>query len=265
MVSTSATSTPTTSSRSSDENVPTSDADADADADADDGGYKPTLPDEHVARITHWHERAYREGRSDAATEQTFEYLGLSLVVPPEVMPITPMSHLLGEAVMAEVRPGERVLDMGTGSGVNGILAARNGAAVVAVDINPVALDAARANAVRNGVDDRITVQHSDVFSTVEGRFDVMVFDPPFRWFRPRDLLETAMTDEGYRAMTTFFRQVRQHLTSGARMLIFFGTTGDIGYLRGLIEQEHFTAEVVAHDDLIRDDWTVDYFTFRVT
>ena len=37
--------------------------------------------------------------------------------------------------------------------------------------------------------------------------FDPIVSGPPFRCFKPRDLTETAITDEGYRAMTSFFRQ----------------------------------------------------------
>jgi release factor glutamine methyltransferase len=105
--------------------------------------YRPTVTPQQVEAILRWHERAYAEGKVDAAHEQVFEYLGLTIVVPPDVMPMTPMSHLLGETVLAEVRPGEQVLDMGTGNGVNAILAATRGAAVVAVDINPRALDAA--------------------------------------------------------------------------------------------------------------------------
>jgi release factor glutamine methyltransferase len=80
---------------------------------------------------------------------------------------------------------------------------------VVAVDINPHALAAAQDNAARNGVADRIEVSHSDVYSNVDGAFDLIIFDPPFRWFAPRDLLEAATTDENYRAMTRFFRQAR--------------------------------------------------------
>jgi release factor glutamine methyltransferase len=57
---------------------------------------------------------------------------------------------------------------MGTGSGVNAILASRSWG-VVAVDINPYALASAQDNAARNGVADRIKVRHSDVFSNVDG------------------------------------------------------------------------------------------------
>jgi release factor glutamine methyltransferase len=233
--------------------------------DGDDGGYSPTVSTEVVAQIQRWHERAYAEALVEGAAERTFHYLGTVLVVPPEVMPITPMSHLLGEAVVAEVRAGERVLDMGTGSGVNAVLAARQGAQVVAVDINPRAVEAAAANVDRNGVADLVEVRQSDVFSQVEGTFDLIIFDPPFRWFRPRDLVETAMTDERYQAMTRFFRQARQHLLPTGRMLIFFGTSGDLGHLQRLAIDVGFSTEVLAHDDLTRDGWKIDYFTFRLS
>jgi release factor glutamine methyltransferase len=148
---------------------------------------------------------------------------------------------------------------------VNAILAASKAANVLAVDINPVALRAARANAERNGVAERVEVRYSDVFSEVGGTFDLVVFDPPFRWFRPRDMLEAAMTDEGYRAMTTFFRHLRSHLCPGGRALIFFGTSGDLGYLQQLVADCGFVSEVVAQDELTRDAWRVEYFAFRLT
>ncbi|MFC5835794.1 methyltransferase [Nonomuraea insulae] len=222
--------------------------------------YVPLVSPEHAERIRRWHENAYRAAREEGASEQTFSYLGLTLVVPPGVQPITGMSHLLGEAVAAEVRQGDRVLDMGTGSGVNALLAASMGAEVLAVDVNPLAVEAARRNAERNGVS--LEVRESDVFGAVEGEFDLIVFDPPFRWFAPRDPLESATTDEGYRAMIAFFRDVRRHLAPGGRLLIFFGTSGDLEYLLSLAREAGFGAEVVAHGDLVKDDWRVDYYTF---
>jgi release factor glutamine methyltransferase len=133
--------------------------------------FTPTISQERIEQIRRWHERACAEERAQGSSERIFDYLGTSIAVPPEVMPITPMSHLLGEAVLADAHAGERVLDMGTGSGVNAVLAATRGAEVVAVDTNPRALDAARANADRNGVAARVEVRGSDVFSEVEGLF----------------------------------------------------------------------------------------------
>ncbi|WP_327089290.1 methyltransferase [Nonomuraea sp. NBC_01738] len=221
--------------------------------------YTPRLNPEDADRIRRWHENAYRAPREES---ETYHHLGITLVIPPDVHPITGMSHPLGRAVLDEVREGDRVLDMGTGSGVNAILAASKSADVVAVDLNPSAVETARANAVRNGVADRIDVRVSDVFSAVEGRFDLIVFDPPFRWFAPRDMLETATTDENYGALTAFFTGVRDHLTADGRMLLFFGTSGDLGYLRSLADGQGFTTEIVSTEKLVRDGWEVEYLTF---
>lgn len=223
-------------------------------------GYIPLVSPEHAERIARWHENAYRATRKEGARKQTFSYLGRTLVVPPGVQPITSMSHLLGEAVLAEVRQGDRVLDMGTGSGVNAILAAPKAADVLAVDVNPLAVEAARHNAERNAVS--VRVRESDVFRTVEGEFDLIVFDPPFRWYAPRDALEMATADENYRAMTAFFCGVRRYLAPGGRLLVFFGTSGDLEYLRRLARGAGFVSQVVAHQSLAKEDWRVDYYTY---
>lgn len=76
------------------------------------------------------------------------------------------------------MRPGLQVLDLGCGSGILAIAAARMGAAhVLAVDIDPVAAQIAAENAVINGVGDVITAQHGTL-ETVRGsarRFDLLL------------------------------------------------------------------------------------------
>jgi release factor glutamine methyltransferase len=216
---------------------------------------------EAAERIRRWHERSYRAAQEEAGDGQVFEYLGRTITVPPDVQPITGMTHLLGQAVLDEVRAGDRVLDMGTGSGVNAILAAGTAESVLAVDLSEPAVAAARANAAANGV--AIEVRHSDVFSAVDGVFDLIVFDPPFRWFAPRSVLEAATTDENYGALTRFFAQVDEHLAPGGRILLFFGSSGDLAYVHEL--SERYARETLATASLERDGVTVEYFTYRLT
>jgi SAM-dependent methyltransferase len=82
----------------------------------------------------------------------------------------------LREAIRARIRPGCRVLDAGTGTGILAIWAAQAGAEVVAVDFADVSL--ARELARANKVDDRITFLQARLDDVtpddVGGRFDAM-------------------------------------------------------------------------------------------
>jgi len=74
------------------------------------------------------------------------------------------------------IRGGERVADVGTGSGILAIAAARLGAArVLAVDSDPVAVRAARENVARNGVTALVTVCEGYLLDGVRGPFDLVV------------------------------------------------------------------------------------------
>ncbi len=71
---------------------------------------------------------------------------------------------------------GKRVLDVGTGSGILSIAAAKLGAAeVVATDIDDAALEAAMENAKRNEVEGKIKFVKSDLLRRVSGQFDIVL------------------------------------------------------------------------------------------
>lgn len=72
------------------------------------------------------------------------------------------------------LKPGMDVLDLGCGSGILAILAKKLGAnRVLAVDNDPLAVDVAKENAEKNCV--QIDVRLSDLFSNVDGKFDIIV------------------------------------------------------------------------------------------
>ncbi|HEV8437160.1 MAG TPA: HemK2/MTQ2 family protein methyltransferase [Methylomirabilota bacterium] len=77
-------------------------------------------------------------------------------------------------------RPGERVLEIGTGMGLAAVMAARAGCEVIATDVVPAAIECARANALLNGVGERMEVRLGDCFGPVDGlRFDLICTSPP--------------------------------------------------------------------------------------
>jgi release factor glutamine methyltransferase len=98
-----------------------------------------------------WHDTGFipMNRRKDVS----LSILGLKLYVPKEVYAPQPTApQHLGKAVLKEVRDTDRVLDVGTGSGVNAILAGSKSSRVVATAINPFAIKCARKNAKLNRV-----------------------------------------------------------------------------------------------------------------
>ncbi len=86
-----------------------------------------------------------------------------------------PTTQLCVAMLEATVRPGMRVLDVGTGTGILAMVAARLGAGeVVAVDTDADAVTAARRNFRANGVLSRIRLAHGSL-PQAKGRFDVVV------------------------------------------------------------------------------------------
>ena len=86
-----------------------------------------------------------------------------------------PTTQAVLEQVVARVRPGMGVLDVGCGSGVLAVAAAALGAErVVALDIDDEAVRVTRRNAEANGVADRVTVSTTPV-TEVDGDFDLVL------------------------------------------------------------------------------------------
>jgi methylase of polypeptide subunit release factors len=83
-------------------------------------------------------------------------------------------------AKLAVRRPAAATLDLGTGCGIQALLAAKHSERVIATDVNPRALDFAAFNARLNGVED-VELRRGSALEPVEGeRFDLVVSNPPY-------------------------------------------------------------------------------------
>ena len=143
---------------------------------------------------------------------------GIDIAEDPDVYPPSDDSILLVESL--DVRPGERVLEVGCGSGVVSIHCARNGCDVTAVDVNPKAVELARRNAEANGVS--FPISESDVYGNVEGRFDAIVFNLPYLPVDEEGLLAKAWSGgpDGLGPLPRLLEGAPDHLNPDGRVVV---------------------------------------------
>jgi HemK-related putative methylase len=154
----------------------------------------------------------------------------------------------IGESAPRTCSPEPRALDMGTGSGVCAVFAARRGYRVTAVDINPEAARCARINVLLNRQENAVEVLEGDLFEPVAGqRFDLILFNPPFYRGEPKSRFDMA-----WRATDVFERfaaGLDGALAPGGRALILLSTDGDAHGMLAALEQNHFRiAPALSHN-----------------
>ena len=150
---------------------------------------------------------------------------GLHLTVKPGQCNPSPLPFLslqrLFEAGVADIQPGLSVLDMGTGTGVWGLMAAREGAHVTATDLPTVCLKSVEQNAHDNGLEPP-EVLHGDLFEPLQGRtFDRILFNPPFHVGTPDSPEDRAyMGGANGEVVTRFLRDAPEYLADGGAAYI---------------------------------------------
>jgi methylase of polypeptide subunit release factors len=156
---------------------------------------------------------------------------------------------------------GKRVADVGTGSGILALAAARAGAAsVTAIDVNPNAALSAAENARANGFENRVTAMCSDLLSAVEPSvlFDVIITSPPSFPGEPRDLADRAWhAGPNYRDIALLFDQARERLAPGGRVYILLSSDSDLDLFTALITRARFRAWLAAERSLLIESFII--------
>lgn len=172
--------------------------------------------------------------------------------VSDEVYPPREDSKLLASVLARQDFSGKRVLDMGTGSGIQAYTVVQQGAQrVTAVDVNPDALEDARENLERSGVDlDTVTFVESDLFEAVDDAFDVIVFNPPYvpgeKELGTREETSWAGGKEGREVIDRFLDGFDDHLGAEGQVFLLQSSLNDAEKTVNRFEEQGFAVEVVA-------------------
>ena len=108
------------------------------------------------------------------------QFWGRAFKVTQDTLDPRPETEILVAAALE--KPFVKVIDLGTGTGciLISLLKSMTFAAGLGVDLSPAALAVARENVERHGLGNRVRVQEGDWFAGVEGRFDLIVSNPPY-------------------------------------------------------------------------------------
>ena len=179
----------------------------------------------------------------------------IEIDVMPEVYNPSDDSFLLHKVVDG-VTPGKSFLEMGPGTGLLSVHAAKLGARVTAADINPHAVECTARNAARNGV--RMDVVRSDLFEKIQGNYDVIVFNPPYL---PGPASSTSWIErawsgggEGSETAVQFLNDAWKHLSPGGRIFMILSSVGGLmsvlksareRYDSEMLEEQHMFFESI--------------------
>ena len=191
------------------------------------------------------------------------EFFGLELEVTPDVLIPRPETEIIVEAVLSSMPTSQlfTMIDACTGCGNIAVAVAkeRTNARVVATDVSAAALEIARRNAARHGVENRVMFVHADLFGDVGGPVDVITANPPYVAQRSAGGLQPEVGEHephvalfggggGLEMVTRVVNEAPRLLRPGGLLLFEFGFGQEIE-----VEQLLRDSQALAFIDLKRD------------
>jgi release factor glutamine methyltransferase len=156
---------------------------------------------------------------------------------------------------------GKRVIDVGTGTGILAIAAARAGAErVIATDINPNAALSVPENARRNGAGDRVAAVCMDLLSgfVAAPLFDVIVANLPKHAEEPRDLADRGWHGgPSHRDIMPLFDQAYERLKPNGQLYVMFSSHSYLDLVEKVIKRAGFKYRITKKFSIFIDSFVL--------
>src|SRR5262249_12854190 len=165
------------------------------------------------------------------------------------------------------IAPEDRVLDLCTGSGVIAIIAAYAGAGtILALDINPAAVHAAKKNVELHQFSGRIEVRESDLFAAIAlgETFSVITMNPPFTPHPVSEPVEASTWDSDCALHQRFFHEVHHFLAPGGRIYLGQADFGPLDRVQAFATQAGFDIRLLGRKHLETEPPRT-YYAFQLT
>jgi release factor glutamine methyltransferase len=180
------------------------------------------------------------------------EYKGIHYQTHPQVYEPAEDTFLLADSLQVERMC--RVLEIGTGTGIIAIMAARKARMVVATDINRHALECAVKNIIANKAFN-IELREGDLFEPVrDEKFDLIIFNTPYLPSSDDEIvvdeLDAAWNGgvDGRRVIERFIEGLKHHLNPGGRVQMVQSSLSNVDRTLKKLEELDFVVSVTAKE-----------------
>lgn len=161
-------------------------------------------------------------------------------------------TFLLAENLDTSVNFGDAVLDMGTGCGILAILSASKAEKVVAVDVNPHAVECTKVNGRVNGGSERMDVIHGNLFEPIrkEEIFDLILFNAPYLPTKENELEEWidyawVGGETGRTVIDRFISSAPRYLKMGGTILLVQSTLSGVDETLEELDKQGFNPSIL--------------------
>jgi release factor glutamine methyltransferase len=155
-------------------------------------------------------------------------------------------TYLLLKIALAEARAGTQALEIGCGSGFISQELACKVARLIATDINPHAVRSAKARGIE--------VVRADLFLGIKGKFDLIIFNPPYLPTLPQERtgqwIDYALDggESGRQTVDRFIEDLAGHLRPAGRALLLISSLTGLTKVQETAAAAGLTADVVADE-----------------
>lgn len=176
-----------------------------------------------------------------------FTYDNIKIKIHPDVFPpqLTFSTKILLGFIKELDLENKTLLELGCGSGIISLLAAKKKALVSASDINQTALDFLETNASKNNL--KLKTIYSDLFQNIENQtFDYIIINPPYYPKAAKNIKEQAwFCGENFEYFEKLFGQLPDYLADGTSCLMILSQDCDIEKIKAIALKKAMAFEVV--------------------
>ncbi|MFA5381649.1 MAG: HemK2/MTQ2 family protein methyltransferase [Candidatus Micrarchaeia archaeon] len=157
-----------------------------------------------------------------------------------------------------------RVLDVGTGCGIQAVIASKTADYVLGIDINEKAVTLAKQNAEKNKCDN-CEFKKSDLFENIkkDEKFDIIIFNPPYLPTENEDKIKGELNKaldggkDGRETIDRFLKEVKNYLNKNGKIILVDSSLDNTKQTIDILENQGFKVKILENKKMFFEELSI--------